>query len=714
MLPTRLSITWKISLLAGLCLLAVVVLLTGASLYQSQRSAELVKSTSGEMLNQSAQQRLNAYGETQALRIQRRFMDTYHYGSGLIGQLLFLREQAELRQTSSFELREDLIKLVQGALEASPDLLGMYLVFNPDALDGKDGLFINQHEFAGNNKGRFAIYWVQPTRGQLDMEVMDEDWFEDDSLDANGRPMNSWYTCPHESRHVCVIGPYEEKVNDETVLISSVAFPLVHEGKILGVFGIDFSLTSLQQLSVQASQSLYDGQGHASILNESGLLAGHSANPSALGQPLSQHYPQQAEHLLELVSAGRSQVIEHQGLMQTLHAFAPIPGAKAWSILLEVPQQALQAPALQLGQQLDQRSTRDTLTSLFLGLLAMLAGFALIWLTARSVTRPILDVAGMLKNIASGEGDLTQRLAYTKQDELGELTGWFNAFLDKLQPIITDVKRTVHNARDTAKQSSSIASQANDGMQQQYREVNLVATAAQEMSATALDVAQNAEQASAAARNADQATQQGLEIIARTTHSMQTLTQEMSSAMARVEGLAESSEQIGSVLEVIRGIAEQTNLLALNAAIEAARAGDAGRGFAVVADEVRGLAKRTQDSVGEIRGVIESLQGDTQEVVGTMHSSHLHAQGSVEQVEQAVAALQRIGEAVSVINDMNLQIASAAEQQSAVAEEINRNVAGIRDVTESLAGQSRESARISQTLDTLANHQQGLMDQFKV
>ncbi|WP_442965427.1 methyl-accepting chemotaxis protein, partial [Pseudomonas sp. PI1] len=141
--------------------------------------------------------------------------------------------------------------------------------------------------------------------------------------------------------------------------------------------------------------------------------------------------------------------------------------------------------------------------------------------------------------------------------------------------------------------------------------------------------------------------------------------------MTQVEGLAASSEQIGSVLEVIRAIAEQTNLLALNAAIEAARAGEAGRGFAVVADEVRNLAKRTQDSVEEIRQVIEGLQNGTREVVTAMHSSHQQAQGSVSQVEQAVAALQRIGEAVGVINDMNLQIASAAEEQSAVAEEIN-------------------------------------------
>jgi methyl-accepting chemotaxis protein len=320
----------------------------------------------------------------------------------------------------------------------------------------------------------------------------------------------------------------------------------------------------------------------------------------------------------------------------------------------------------------------------------------------------------MLKDIASGEGDLTRRLAYAKQDELGELTGWFNRFLDKLQPIISDVKNSVQDARSTADQSSAIANQTSAGMQQQYREVDQVATAFHEMSATAQDVARSAAQAAEAARGADQATREGLGVIDTTTLSIEHLASEMTTAMREVEGLASSSDKIGSVLEVIRSIAEQTNLLALNAAIEAARAGEAGRGFAVVADEVRNLAKRTQDSVEEIRQVIEGLQSGTREVVNSMHSSHRQAQGSVTQVEMAVAALQRIGEAVGVITDMNLQIASAAEEQSSVADEINRNISSIRDVTEAISSQAAESAQVSQALNSLANHQQKLMDQFRV
>ncbi|NPA20587.1 MAG: methyl-accepting chemotaxis protein, partial [Gammaproteobacteria bacterium] len=301
-----------------------------------------------------------------------------------------------------------------------------------------------------------------------------------------------------------------------------------------------------------------------------------------------------------------------------------------------------------------------------------------------------------------------------RQDELGQLSAWFNRFLDKLQPVIAQVKGSLQEARGTADQSAAIASQTSAGMQQQHREIEQVATAANEMSATALDVAHNAAQAAQAARAADQASQEGLQLIDSTRQGIDRLALDMDTAMADARALEGRSTQIGTVLEVIRTIAEQTNLLALNAAIEAARAGEAGRGFAVVADEVRGLAQRTQVSVEEIRQVIEGLQQGTQDVVGAMHEGQRQAQASAARMEQALPALQRIGEAVAVISDMNLQIASAAEEQSAVAEEVNRNVAGIRDVTQSLAGQADESARISQALNRLANQQQALMEQFRV
>ncbi|MCO2200185.1 methyl-accepting chemotaxis protein [Pseudomonas aeruginosa] len=709
----RLSIQWKITLLAGLCLLGVVALLVGLSVYRMQHSSVLVKSASTQMLDESARLRLEARGELQALRIQRYFMDAFQYGKGFSRQILFLRDQAQKRFLDAYDLREDLTRQVRTALAANPEVLGLYVVFEPNALDGKDELFVDQPALGSNDKGRFSLYWAQATPGQLESESMIESELADTSSGPSGAAYNAWYTCPKESGQPCVLDPYFDKVGERQLLMTSIAFPLELDGKVIGVMGLDINLSNLQALSEQGNRELYDGVGQVGILSPAGLFAGNSRDAGLLGKNLAKADPQHAGELLQLLAAGKSRLFNENDDLKVLQPLQPIPGAKPWGVLLEVPKSALLGPALALERQLDDMRREGTWVELGLGLGAAVLGLLVLWLSARGVTRPILGVAHMLRDIASGEGDLTQRLPHTGRDELGELAGWFNRFLDKLQPIIRDVKVSVRDARSTADQSAAISSQTSAGMQQQFREIDQVATASHEMTATAQDVARSAAQAADAARGADQATRDGLALIDRTTQSIDSLAANLTSAMGQVEQLASSSEEIGSVLEVIRAIAEQTNLLALNAAIEAARAGDAGRGFAVVADEVRNLARRTQDSVEQIRGVIEGLQQGTRDMVDAMHGSHRQAQGSVEQVDEAVAALQRIGEAVTVINDMNLQIASAAEEQSSVAEEINRNVAAIRDVTESLSSQAEESAQVSQSLNRLANHQQGLMEQFK-
>jgi methyl-accepting chemotaxis protein len=709
----RLSIQWKITLLTGFCLVAIVAMLIGISLYRMGAGTTLVKASSAQMLEASARERMQGEGKVQALTIQRYFMSAYQDGLNLSREVMRQRRQAQKLNLDGQALRDSLNQQIKEALQANPQLLSLYLVFEPDALGGDDSAFAGHAETGSNEQGRFATYWAQ--RGaSLNTLAVTEDMISDATPMLDGSPFNTWFNCPKQSLKPCLLNPYFDDASGQKTLITTLTFPVIENGRMIAVVGMDISLSNLQQLATAGSQGLYQGQGAISILSPAGLLAGHSVDAGLLGQSLSKAYPGEAAELLDLQRQGQGHEQQTKDHLQVLAPLQPIPDAKPWAVLLDVPMTTLLAPAMALQNDLDVRNTQGTWLELLLGIAAAIAGLLLVWLTARGVTRPILGVASMLKDIASGEGDLTRRLDYSRKDELGELAGWFNRFLDKLQPVIADVKRSVQDARSTADQSAAIASQTSSGMQQQYREVDQVATASNEMSATAQDVARSAAQAAEAARGADLATREGLGIIGHTTSAIDALARDMSSAMAQVEGLAANSEQIGLVLEVIRSIAEQTNLLALNAAIEAARAGEAGRGFAVVADEVRNLAKRTQDSVEEIRQVIEGLQKGTREVASSMNSSYQQAQGSVVHVEQAVAALRRIGESVSVISDMNLQIASAAEEQSAVAEEINTNVATIRDVTEFLSGQAEESAQVSQALNRLANHQQGLMQQFRV
>ncbi len=708
-----LSIRLKIVLLSGLCLLGVIALVVGINIYEADQNNHLVSDSSSRMLTHSVQDLLQSKAAEQAAQLQKTFGENLLVVTALADQVKDLRNLATKRQLEPGALREELNQSLKTAFERNNKVLGIWLSFEPNGLDGKDSEFIDDKARVSNEKGRFSSYWSRAGGEGLNT-IMVEDDLTKTTLNLSGTPYNIWYTCPRDTRSVCLLDPYADEVAGKSMLMTTISLPLIVDGKVIGVVGIDIALNTLQATTDAAQKELFDGAAHLEILSSSGLIAAYSGEPDRVGKNLINTLGAEGKEIVQLLASDTRMIREQDDTIRAVYPVKPINDAKSWGIVIKLPKQVMLADTLKLQTLLDKAQDAGTLKALLVGAAAGLLGLLLMWLSATGVTRPINSVAAMLKDIASGDGDLTQRLAYAKQDELGELVNWFNRFLDKLQPTIAQIKQSITEARGTADQSSAIARQTSEGMQVQFREIDQVATASNEMSATAHDVANSASNAASAARGADQSAREGMSIIEQSTRDITTLAEEVSKAVGEVEALAVNSEQIGSVLEVIRSIAEQTNLLALNAAIEAARAGESGRGFAVVADEVRNLAKRTQDSVEEIRLVIERIQSGTRGVVATMHSSQSQAQSNAGQIHQAVQALGKISDAVTVISDMNLQIASAAEQQSAVAEEVNRNVSAIRTVTETLTGQATESAAISSQLNALASQQMKLMDQFRV
>ena len=708
-----LSIRLKIVLLSGLCLLGVIALVVGINIYNTNQNDRLVSDSSSRMLTASVEQLLQSKAAEQAGHLQQTFGENLLVVTALADQIKDLRQLGIQRSLEAGALREELNRSVKTAFERNTKVLGIWLSFEPNGLDGKDSEFIDDKARVSNEKGRFSSYWSR-AGGEGQNTIMVEDDLTKTTLNLSGTPYNIWYTCPRDTRSTCLLDPYEDTVAGKPVLMTTISLPLIVDGKVIGVIGVDIALTALQATTDAAQKDLFNGAAHLEILSSTGLIAAYSGEPAKVGKNLIDSIGAEGKEIVQLLANDRPVIREQDDTIRAVYPLKPIAGAKSWGVVIKLPKAVMLADNEKLQAVLDEAQATGTLKALLVAAAAGLLGLLLIWLTATGVTRPINSVAAMLKDIASGDGDLTQRLAYAKKDELGELVNWFNRFLDKLQPTIAQIKQSITEARGTADQSSAIARQTSEGMQVQFREIDQVATASNEMSATAHDVANSASNAASAARGADQSAREGMSIIEQSTRDITTLADEVSKAVGEVEALAVNSEQIGSVLEVIRSIAEQTNLLALNAAIEAARAGESGRGFAVVADEVRNLAKRTQDSVEEIRLVIERIQSGTRGVVATMHSSQHQAQSNAGQIHQAVQALGKISDAVTVISDMNLQIASAAEQQSAVAEEVNRNVSAIRTVTETLTGQATESAAISSQLNALASQQMKLMDQFRV
>ncbi|MCP1625129.1 methyl-accepting chemotaxis protein [Pseudomonas nitroreducens] len=700
------SIQGRITWLAGLCLILVASVLIGLSLYQARQDSRTIQHDSGELFAVAARHNLETQGQVQALLIRERLQNNLLLGEGLLRSVQTLRAQQHQGVLDAAALRNALNQSMADTLAAHPELLGLFLVFQPDALDAADSQFAAREDLGSNETGRFALYLLQ--NGKDTQRVIGtEQVLGDTTPGPSGQPYNAFFTCSTGHARPCVLDPYFDDASGQRRLVTSVTLPLLENGKAIAAVGFDIDLAALQQSSAEGSRSLFDGQGRIRILSPNGLIASDSGDASKLGQKFDD------KSVLGEIAAGRSQSTDDGESISVLHSLAPVPDAAPWGILLSVPRAVMLAPAERLKGTLDDLRWKSTALETGVGIAAGLLGMLLVALTALGISRPILRLARMLEDIADGEGDLTRRLDYPRRDELGRLATAFNRFLDKLQPSIAAVQSATREAHSTADRSAQIARQTSDGMQQQFREIDMVATALQEMSATAQDSARSAARAADAARTAEQACDDGFRTLDATNSGIDLLAAGMNQAMAELQQLAASNEQIGSILEVICGIAAQTNLLALNAAIEAARAGDAGRGFAVVADEVRGLARRTQESVEEIREVIENLQARGQSVTSAMQGSFAQAQGNVDQARQAIDALRRIGEAVNLISEMNLQIASAAEEQSSVAEEINRNIAGIRDVTQTISDQAQQAASASRSLNDLASRQQGLVDQFR-
>ncbi|OXY81905.1 methyl-accepting chemotaxis protein [Oceanimonas doudoroffii] len=508
--------------------------------------------------------------------------------------------------------------------------------------------------------------------------------------DARQRP---WYTVARNASRASLTEPYADASTGD-ILISAVA-KITDNGRFLGAFGGDLSLKSIAD-AINVID--FNGAGHAFLVTRAGNIISHP-NTALNGRPLSDLFDGSTPEI--------SAELSTHALNDASHwvTFTPLEGLQGanWYIGVALDESIVMARADRLQWQ-----------SLLIAAIGVAVSLVILVLLMTSQLKPLGGLHRSLADINSGEGDLTRRLPIVRKDEFALVAGEFNGFLAHLQQLIGNVMSSAHTLKSRIAETSVQSEQAEQQLQLQLQELDQLATAMHEMAATANDVARHAQNAAEAANAANQETEQGVLVVSRSTQAIARLAADMDDTMASVNELAQLSRNIESILSVISGIAEQTNLLALNAAIEAARAGESGRGFAVVADEVRSLASRTQQSTQEIGDMIEKLQQGVQQAEHKMQQSQALAASTTTDAAEANEVLSRIREAIAQINDMNLQIATAAEEQSATSEEINQNTTNIRDISQDVANGALEQLNKCHAMLEQMQHQDRLLGEFKV
>lgn len=467
----------------------------------------------------------------------------------------------------------------------------------------------------------------------------------------------------------------------------------------------------------------FDSDGYFFAYNSQGINILHAINPALEGKNL---YGMKDENGVEVIAGLIRSSKSGDGFLNfswhkpTINAQAPKLGYAEylpkwdWVLGTGIYIDDIDIQVAEFRAQREAQSAEQLWSILGLSVVVLMITIIVVSLLVSRGVAPLQHVVASLQDVAAGEGDLTVRLKVESQDEVGEVAKAFNAFMDKLHPLIQDIRTSAEEVQYAAGELDSQTTQSSQQMNDHSLETDKVVTAVTEMSATAREVANNTNETSQAIESANSQIIEAQEEVNRAIEGIGELVHEVNLTSEAIQELSQQTEQITNVLNVIGGIADQTNLLALNAAIEAARAGEQGRGFAVVADEVRSLASRTQNSTQEISDMLSALHQGVSKAVSSMSISQQRGEKTAQESALIKERLAGISQSVGTIQDMGIQTASAAEQQSAVAEDINQNLVAIQQIVNQLSENLQISESISTRLAQSGQQMGNLVSHFKL
>lgn len=509
--------------------------------------------------------------------------------------------------------------------------------------------------------------------------------------DPRQRP---WYGAAASAGQTVLTAPYQGAIGG---LMVTIATPVKSKsnGELIGVVGGDVTLDTLVEIINSVD---FGGIGHAFLADANGQVI-VSPDKDQVMKNLKDIYPgsnlRVAAGMQDVTLNGQDRII----------SFAPVAGLPSaqWYIGLSIDKDKAYAALSQFR------------TSAIIAMLIAVAAIAgLLGLLIPVLMSPLTTMGRAMRDIAEGEGDLTRRLTVQNKDEFGELATSFNRFVERIHASISEVSSATRLVHDLSEKVVSASNASISGSEEQSMRTNSVAAAINELGAATQEIARNAADASQHASGASEQAHGGRAVVEEAISAMTALSQRISESCAQIETLNASTDEIGKILDVIKGISQQTNLLALNAAIEAARAGEAGRGFAVVADEVRNLAHRTQESAEEIHRMITSLQVGSREAVHTMNTSQVSSEQTVHVANQAGERLASVTQRIGEIDGMNQSVATATEEQTAVVESLNLDITQINALNQQGVENLNDTLRHCDQLAQQAGRLKQLVGSFRI
>jgi methyl-accepting chemotaxis protein len=715
------SIRLKIAMLSGFCVLAATGALVLYGIIAANSTQAYVSEQVENLLDNKTRDNLQALASTQAGLIRSALDGAFDAARTIARSFEMVANDNDAAATPPSQRRAQLNAILLNVLKDNPALNGTYSAWEPNALDAQDTAFRNRREMGSDATGRFLPYWTRDAAQHVAIQPLVE--YDSRDLHPNGVMKGGWYIGPQAGGGETILDPLPYVVQGKNVFLATMSVPIMIDGKFRGVAGADFNLAFVQQVAEKVKASIYRGKASVSIVSNMGLVVASSEHPDAVGQSFDRIDPSW-EQDRSIVQAGQENVSVDTA-SNSIKAFAPIVVGRTktpWSVMIEVPRTVAMAEATALAAALEHRNSSDGLLQVAVALIVAATGVGAMWVVAGGIARPISDSARFAEGIAAGK--LDQDLVVDQTDETGALAGALRKMATDLKDaerertelqakaeadrrtilsriateLETEIRAVVEGLGNTAgklgdaatsmtataDQTSTQSSAASDASGDASANVQTIAAATEELSASIREISQQVVKSTSIATNAVESADQ---------------------ANVQVAGLTAAAEKIGQVVELISSIAGQTNLLALNATIEAARAGDAGKGFAVVASEVKNLATQTAKATEAIAAQVT----DMQRVAG-----------------ESANGISSIGKVIKEMRLITVGIASAVEEQNAATAEIARNIQraaegthvvadNIQGVTQAASltrGSATEVLTMSGTITTDMHHLRTTVDGF--